>query len=177
MITLLPKRLPWMSQGLCIETGNRVFFPPKGASAAPAKAICADCPVVQECALYALDDYGLDGVWGGMTVGERDRIRSHSPHVAAGNPSENVDLADESYPDTWMELLPDSDMAEVQFYPALKSNPRLQTRVPNHAENLAADAEKCLAERKAWLRLMDLAAEVLGDELFAEDVDLVEASA
>jgi WhiB family redox-sensing transcriptional regulator len=59
----------------CNRTNVRLFFPAKGASAEPAKAICADCPVVQQCAAWALSDHGLDGVLGGMTAGGRDRHR------------------------------------------------------------------------------------------------------
>jgi WhiB family transcriptional regulator, redox-sensing transcriptional regulator len=71
-------REPWMRQRACTPTQLHLFFPARGASANPAKQICANCPVVQQCAAWALNDHGLEGVLGGMTAGERDRIRSRT---------------------------------------------------------------------------------------------------
>lgn len=41
----------WWSDGECQRIGAPVdwFFPERGASAAPAKSICAVCPVIDEC--------------------------------------------------------------------------------------------------------------------------------
>jgi len=75
-------RPPWSRHAACRNIDTTVFFPKPGCSAAAAKAICADCDVVQECAALALADHGLDGVWGGLTVGERDRIRQHQGAAA-----------------------------------------------------------------------------------------------
>jgi len=36
-----------------------------------AKAICADCPVRQQCLAFALDTRQVHGVWGGMSEDER----------------------------------------------------------------------------------------------------------
>jgi WhiB family redox-sensing transcriptional regulator len=40
-----------------------------------AKKICADCPVLKECAEHALHHEHY-GVWGGMSERERRRVRS-----------------------------------------------------------------------------------------------------
>ena len=71
-------RLPWMRDRSCNAANAALFFPEPGRSAAAAKLICADCVVVQDCAAFALADHGLDGVFGGMTTGERDRQRQRT---------------------------------------------------------------------------------------------------
>jgi WhiB family transcriptional regulator, redox-sensing transcriptional regulator len=53
-----------------------VMFPERGESSAPAKALCAVCDVFLECRSYALSPEAnagspLEGVWGGMSKGER----------------------------------------------------------------------------------------------------------
>jgi WhiB family transcriptional regulator, redox-sensing transcriptional regulator len=40
-----------------------------------ARALCADCPVRQECLEAALTDTDLMGLWGGTTETERREIR------------------------------------------------------------------------------------------------------
>lgn len=43
-----------------------------------AKRICRDCPVVSECLEYALSNNlneTDDGIWGGMTPGERRELK------------------------------------------------------------------------------------------------------
>lgn len=65
----------WHRLGSCRDHDTDLFFPAPGRSAEPAKRICADCPVVQRCAEWALADHGLDGVLGGMTAAERDQQR------------------------------------------------------------------------------------------------------
>lgn len=71
-------REPWFRHRStdCNSANAALFHPVPGASALAAKAICADCPVIQQCAAWALADHGLEGVLGGMTAGERDRIRT-----------------------------------------------------------------------------------------------------
>ncbi len=72
----LPPRPRWHELAACdgLDPTGSVFFPARGHSAAPAKAICAGCPVVGECLAWALEheDYG---VYGGLTAPERDEIR------------------------------------------------------------------------------------------------------
>lgn len=158
-------RQPWMKDRKCSGSVQHLFFPAKGVSAQQAKMICAECPVFQQCARFALEDHGLIGVWGGMTEGERDRIRLRAPHVARGETSESTDLAGAgSFPDTWMELLPDREIGERQLFPAPSSNWAFRTAQPSPAERMAADAEQALQKRRQFF-----------DELFAEEVDEVMA--
>jgi WhiB family redox-sensing transcriptional regulator len=71
----LVKPEPWMSEGACVGADPEVFFIERGESAAPAKAICAACPVRQECLAYALDNAERFGVWGGKSERERRGLR------------------------------------------------------------------------------------------------------
>lgn len=68
----------WRLRAACGTVGRAVFFSPdaeggraREAREARAKAICAGCPVIRECAGYALTAGGRYGVWGGLS--ERDR--------------------------------------------------------------------------------------------------------
>ena len=63
----------WRTDALCAEVGGTIFFPPKGASANPARSICNRCAVVSECLTDALRDDRQVGIRGGLT--ERDRRR------------------------------------------------------------------------------------------------------
>jgi len=51
-----------------------VFFPVSDAKAGEAKAVCATCPVREECLEFALNTRPADGVWGGLTAIERHRL-------------------------------------------------------------------------------------------------------
>lgn len=73
----------WRRDALCLSADQTVFFPEgKGDhNAERAKAICAACPVTDDCLDYALtlegDDelaMGREGIWGGTTPGERRAI-------------------------------------------------------------------------------------------------------
>ncbi|WP_328434533.1 WhiB family transcriptional regulator [Streptomyces sp. NBC_00425] len=39
-----------------------------------AKMLCAGCPVREACADYAIANGCRDGIWGGLTVDERDQL-------------------------------------------------------------------------------------------------------
>jgi WhiB family redox-sensing transcriptional regulator len=72
--------LEWMDWALCAETDPDAFFPEKGHSAEPAKAICRNCPVQEECRDDAMArmghlETGRFGIWGGTSVPERDDMR------------------------------------------------------------------------------------------------------
>jgi WhiB family redox-sensing transcriptional regulator len=61
----------WVEAALCAQTDPDEWFPEKGGLTAPAKAICARCPVTQSCLDYALEHDEPYGVWGGLTRRER----------------------------------------------------------------------------------------------------------
>jgi WhiB family redox-sensing transcriptional regulator len=58
----------------CRAYGTEVFFPASEAQAGDAKAVCAACPVREECLEFALEIRPGDGVWGGLTATERHRL-------------------------------------------------------------------------------------------------------
>ena len=84
-----PHRLPgptsdiweWQLHGRCRGLDSELFFHPDGdrgptrsARERAAQAICADCPVIAECARQALASREPYGVWGGLTESDRDEI-------------------------------------------------------------------------------------------------------
>ena len=75
------ERWEWQYQGACRQTGSEEFFHPEGERGASrrrrdanAKAICADCPVLQQCREHALAVREPYGVWGGLSEDERSAI-------------------------------------------------------------------------------------------------------
>jgi WhiB family redox-sensing transcriptional regulator len=64
----------WQAAGACRGADTRLFFPVNDDAAAEAKAICAGCPVVEECREWAIATRQRDGVWGGLTGIERHRL-------------------------------------------------------------------------------------------------------
>jgi WhiB family transcriptional regulator, redox-sensing transcriptional regulator len=79
MRTIRISRPAWIDEASC-RGGDpaviRLFFPDKGGSLQRAKAVCADCPVRIPCLEHALERPELQGIWGGATEPERDRMRS-----------------------------------------------------------------------------------------------------
>ncbi|WP_436793325.1 WhiB family transcriptional regulator [Actinospongicola halichondriae] len=65
----------FMDLGSCRGVDPDIFFPDRGDSLAPAKAVCAECIVRDECLEYALANGERFGVWGGTSERERRRIR------------------------------------------------------------------------------------------------------
>ena len=73
----------WAKRGACLHSpidmfphrlGDRESLTTQKARIAAAKAVCGDCPVLEECRAHALkwEEYGI---WGGLTRGERVRLR------------------------------------------------------------------------------------------------------
>lgn len=65
---------PWNSRAACRGLDPLIFFPATDGEAEPAKAVCAQCPVVDACLEHALGEREREGVWGGCTERERRRI-------------------------------------------------------------------------------------------------------
>ncbi len=57
------------------EVSSWFFDGAVGKAPEKARRICADCPVQQECLDYALEIPSLEGIWGGTTERERQRLR------------------------------------------------------------------------------------------------------
>lgn len=62
----------WVTQGLCVGMGPRVFFdsPPNVA-----RELCSACPVREDCLEYALVNDEQHGVWGGLTWYQRRGLK------------------------------------------------------------------------------------------------------
>ncbi len=79
----LEEMLAWQDRAACSGVDPELFFPAKGESLAPAKAICAGCPVRVECLEYALTHNERYGIWGGTSERERRRLRRRRREEAA----------------------------------------------------------------------------------------------
>ena len=66
----------WFRHARCVDVDTEVFFPGQGESTEPARAICRQCPVQQECLDYALAERITHGIFGGTSERERRRLRS-----------------------------------------------------------------------------------------------------
>lgn len=60
----------WVRQAACATTIGD-WFPNPAVDASAERAVCARCPVRQECLAYALDAGEPHGIWGGHTTAER----------------------------------------------------------------------------------------------------------
>jgi WhiB family redox-sensing transcriptional regulator len=58
----------------CKGADTSAFFPVSENGGGEAKAICATCPVAEQCLEYAIETHQPDGVWGGLTSVERHRL-------------------------------------------------------------------------------------------------------
>jgi len=71
----------WQGRAACAGQDVRVFFT---RDPADAKAICCPCPVRAECLHDALLSGAPNGIWGGLTIKERDKLPAlPSPAAAA----------------------------------------------------------------------------------------------
>ena len=63
---------PWRERAACRGTKTVDFFPRQGETYAAAKAVCARCPVSDECLAYSLTfPTILCGIWGGKSGRDR----------------------------------------------------------------------------------------------------------
>ncbi|MEM9892953.1 MAG: WhiB family transcriptional regulator [Actinomycetota bacterium] len=71
----------WWERAACKGLDTDRFFPVRGESAAEAEAVCAACPVTQDCLWFALGESAdaprqqKFGVWGGTSERARQRLR------------------------------------------------------------------------------------------------------
>jgi WhiB family redox-sensing transcriptional regulator len=82
-------RAEWWSAAACLTADPELFFPISSLGLAleqvtRAKAICSRCGIQQACLGYALDAGPVQGIWGGTTEGERQRLRRRLPKERAG---------------------------------------------------------------------------------------------
>ncbi len=71
----------WQVDAACRGLDTAVFYHPdneRGPSRARreqrAKSVCAGCPVTAQCLRWALEVREPYGIWGGLTVDERDGV-------------------------------------------------------------------------------------------------------
>lgn len=80
----------WTERAACRDSDPELFFPvsdmgPGAKQVAEAKAVCARCPVQQECLTYAMDN-GLNyGIFGGATEQERRQLIRESGNSGRSN--------------------------------------------------------------------------------------------
>lgn len=66
---------PWRRQAACKGLDPTIFYPSDDDDEClDAKAVCAQCPVVDLCLEHALGVREKEGIWGGCTERERRRI-------------------------------------------------------------------------------------------------------
>lgn len=65
----------WTRQANCHGSDPDLFYPGRGVSADPARAICQDCDVRLNCLEFALENNETVGIWGGTNDKERRAIR------------------------------------------------------------------------------------------------------
>lgn len=70
----LHKPEPWMADALCAQVDGDVWFPAVGGSAKEAKAICKQCPVLEQCLAFAVEHHEM-GIWGGTSEKQRQALR------------------------------------------------------------------------------------------------------
>ncbi len=79
-----------MCRGMCIE----VFYPGRGETAGPARQVCTQCPVRQQCLEFAVSNRIVYGIWGGLTGPERRALQSDWLRAARRDRDEAILAAD-----------------------------------------------------------------------------------
>jgi len=77
LVDFLGRRPEWWHRARCRGMGTTLFFPTRGETDRHARAICAACPVKDQCAADAMatppiNGVALSGVWGGTSQRERE---------------------------------------------------------------------------------------------------------
>jgi WhiB family transcriptional regulator, redox-sensing transcriptional regulator len=74
----------WQLHAACRGIDSAVFFHPENERGPAkhrrdrrAKQVCTRCPVIEACRRHALEVHEPYGVWGGMTVAEREALLGH----------------------------------------------------------------------------------------------------
>ncbi|MFJ4634067.1 WhiB family transcriptional regulator [Streptomyces sp. NPDC088847] len=75
--------LTWGDKGACRLVVDPDSLFAEGSAQHHAKTICYECPVMNECLTYALDNRIEHGVWGGMTDRERRALLRRRPNTTS----------------------------------------------------------------------------------------------
>jgi WhiB family redox-sensing transcriptional regulator len=65
---------PWAARAECRGEDPSMFFPGTDDDPSLGLAVCARCPVRQECLDYAIEARERYGIWGGTTERQRRRM-------------------------------------------------------------------------------------------------------
>ena len=79
-------KVDWRHTASCRDEDPELFFPignegPAEDQIREALQICAKCPVAAECLEWALGSGQDDGIWGGMTAGERRAYKRREARI------------------------------------------------------------------------------------------------
>lgn len=77
----LLEETPWAEHAACAGQPADLWFPDRGEKPIVAQAICATCPVTDECLAYALRWRIPHGIWGGTTSRQRRRLADGVPRL------------------------------------------------------------------------------------------------
>lgn len=64
----------WQEQAVC-RGETHIMFPGRGQAESPARALCAVCPVILDCAVVGVRDGEKFGIWGGLSEKQRRAYR------------------------------------------------------------------------------------------------------
>lgn len=64
----------WVNRSACRGLDPTIFYPSTDEEADEAKSVCFECPVQEDCLEHAIGNREHNGVWGGATERERQRI-------------------------------------------------------------------------------------------------------
>ncbi len=64
----------WLNESACRGLDPAIFYPLTDDEAEEAKAVCGACPVQEACLEHAIGHREHNGVWGGATERERQRL-------------------------------------------------------------------------------------------------------
>lgn len=71
----LLQRPAWHAEAACRGHGPADYVKGNGADYGATRALCAACPVREECLAVALADRNIEGLWGGTDERERKALR------------------------------------------------------------------------------------------------------
>ncbi|MEU9376538.1 WhiB family transcriptional regulator [Streptomyces sp. NPDC048255] len=82
--------MDWRHNAVCREEDPELFFPigntgPALMQIQEAKALCCRCPVMKQCLQWALESGQDEGVWGGLSEGERRAMKRRAARNRARN--------------------------------------------------------------------------------------------
>lgn len=95
MFDVLGNDAPFMAAGKCVpppdatadevrQRADNNWFPPNEETALATRPNpCAGCPVIVDCAAWAIPQPELEGIWGGLSTAGRAALRTGRPAVRA----------------------------------------------------------------------------------------------